>query len=119
VFVTRTIVPNGNDRCAAVIFSGLNVSPLVVFPVAPEWTTAIPDSTSRCCAVVVVLAEQTEIMAATAKLIIVASVLKNFIIWRSLAMWYNVGLPTDPRDCRETLNCLQKSTSTRSAFGFA
>jgi hypothetical protein len=32
VFVTRIIVPNGSERCAAVMFSGLNASPLVVFP---------------------------------------------------------------------------------------
>jgi hypothetical protein len=32
------------------MFSELNVSPLVAFPVLPEWIAAIPDSSCRCCA---------------------------------------------------------------------
>jgi hypothetical protein len=47
VFVTLTIVPNGSERCAAVMLSGLNGSPLVVFPVLPEWIAAIPGSSCR------------------------------------------------------------------------
>jgi len=58
--------------------SELSASPVVVFPVAPDWTAAIPDSTSRCCPVVVVLTKQMEIMAATARPVIVASVLRSF-----------------------------------------
>ena len=41
VFVTRIIVPNGSERCAAVKFLGLNASPLVVLPPLSDWIAAI------------------------------------------------------------------------------
>src|SRR6202049_4442441 len=59
------------------MFSGLNASPLVVFPVLPEWITAIPDSTWLCSAAVAVQAKPTKRMDTTARPIIGTSVSRD------------------------------------------
>lgn len=41
--VTRTLVPNGSDRCAAVKAAGLSRAPLaVLLPLSVEYTDAMP-----------------------------------------------------------------------------
>src|SRR6266446_966312 len=43
LWVTRTNVPNGSVRCAAVNRAGWDASPLAVLPPLCEWTAARPD----------------------------------------------------------------------------
>src|SRR4051812_48555097 len=46
-FLTRTFVPIGSRRCAAVSRPGRDISPLAVFPPRYEYTDAIPCSTAN------------------------------------------------------------------------